>query len=201
MNKLEPLPYAYDSLEPFIDKETMHVHFDKHYNAYFNKFMNAIEGTVLEGKDVKVILKNLNLIPENIKQAVINNGGGYFNHRFFWSILKKDVEFKGEIVDAIISKWGSFEKFKEEFSNSALTQFGSGWAWLVYDKEKNDLVIMKTSNQDSPISQGFEPLLVVDVWEHAYYLKYQNKRNEFVENFFKIVDWEKVNEYLIDAKQ
>lgn len=201
MIKIEPLPYEYDSLEPFIDKETMHVHFDKHYNAYFNKFVNAIEGTILERKDVKVILHNLDLIPDNIKQAVINNGGGYFNHKFFWSILKKDVEFKGEIADAINAKWGSLDKFKEEFTQAALTQFGSGWAWLVYDKDKKDLVIMKTSNQDSPVSQGFEPLLVVDVWEHGYYLKYQNKRNEFVNNFFNIINWDKVNEIYLDVKQ
>ncbi|MBT3297701.1 superoxide dismutase [archaeon] len=200
MKILEPLPYAYDSLEPYIDQETMHIHFDKHYNAYFNKFIKAIEGTELEGKDVKEILKELNFIPEKIKQTVINNGGGYFNHRFFWNILKKDVEFKGKIAEEINNRWESFEKFKKELSQAALTQFGSGWAWLVYDKKNNKLKIIKTANQDCPLSNGYEPLIVIDIWEHAYYLKYQNKRNEFVENFFNIINWEKVDKLYSEAK-
>lgn len=192
------LEYDYADLEPYIDEETMKVHHDKHFHAYYENFMKAIEGSGLEGKDVKEILSNLDEIPEEIRQAVINHGGGYFNHRFFWSILKKEVAFEGEIADDINSKWGSFDKFKEEFSEAAKTHFGSGWAWLVLDV--GELKIIKTSNQDSPISKGMVPLLTIDVWEHAYYLKYQNKRPDYIENFFNVINWQKVNEYYLEEK-
>jgi len=195
---IQKLDYDYNALEPYIDEETMKIHHDKHFQAYFDNFMKSIEGTKLEGKDAKEILENLDNIPENIRQAVINNGGGYFNHKFFWTILKKDTKFEGEVAEAIISKWGSFEKFKEEFSNAAKTQFGSGWAWLVLDN--GELNITKTSNQDSPISKGIIPILAIDIWEHAYYLKYQNKRPDYIENFFNVINWEKVNEYYIECK-
>jgi superoxide dismutase, Fe-Mn family len=189
------LEYNYGALEPYIDKETMEIHHDKHYQAYHDNFMKTIEGSKLEGKEVKDILSDLNSIPEEIKTAVVNNGGGFFNHGFFWSILKKDVPFEGEIAEAIKEKFNNFE---EEFGNAAKTQFGSGWAWLVLDK--GELKIIQTSNQESPISKGMTPLLVIDVWEHAYYLKYQNKRPEYIENFFNVINWEKVNEYYMEAK-
>jgi superoxide dismutase, Fe-Mn family len=198
MNKVENLTYDYDALEPHIDEETMKIHHDRHFQAYFDNFIKTIEGTELEGKDVKKILGDLENIPDKIKQTVINNGGGYFNHKFFWTILKKDVPFEGEIEKAILEKWGSFEKFKEEFSNAAKTQFGSGWAWLVLSGE--GLKIIKTSNQESPISEGLIPLLTIDVWEHAYYLKYQNKRPDYIEGFFNVINWEKVNEYYLEVK-
>jgi len=196
MNEIKSLEYEYNALEPYIDEETMKIHYDKHYQAYFDNFIKTIKGTELEEKDVKEILLDLDGVPEKIKQAVINYGGGYFNHRFFWTILKKDVPFEGEIADAIIKKWGSFENFKEEFSNAAKTQFGSGWVWLVLDN--GELKIVKTSNQNSVISDGMKPLLNIDVWEHAYYLKYKNKRAEYVDAFFNVINWKKTNEYFLE---
>ena len=195
---LEPLPYAYDSLEPYLDEATMRIHHDKHHQAYFDNFMKAISGSSLERKEVKEILSNPSKIPAEIKTAVINHGGGYYHHSFFWTILKKKVEFKGEIAEAIKKKWGSFDNFKEEFSKAALTVFGSGWAWLVYDK---GIEIIQTKNQDCPLSLGKVPLLGIDVWEHAYYLKYQNRRAEYIENFFKIINWVQVDEYYKKAKR
>lgn len=194
MTQVEPLPYEYDALEPHIDEQTMKIHHDKHYQAYFDKFLVATEN--LEEKDVKKILSDLSKIPKEIKTAVVNNGGGYFNHNFFWKILKKDVAFEGEIAKAIESKWGNFEKFKGEFSNAALTLFGSGWVWLVVD-ESGELEIIQTKNQNSPISMGKKPVLGLDVWEHAYYLKYQNKRPDYVEAFFNVINWAKVNEFYL----
>ena len=198
--KLSELPYAYDALEPFIDEETMKIHHDKHHQAYFDKFIAAIKGTEWEGKDVKEILANLEMIPHEIKTAVINNGGGYFHHSFFWQILKKGVSFRGEVSEAIKEKWGSFDNFKEEFSKSALTLFGAGWVWLVVNENK-ELEIIQTSNQDCPLSINKNPLLAIDVWEHAYYIKYQNKRAEYIENFFKVINWEKVNKLYIAARE
>ncbi|HLC88600.1 MAG TPA: superoxide dismutase [Candidatus Nanoarchaeia archaeon] len=195
---LEPLPYAYDSLEPYLDEATMRIHHDKHHQAYFDNFMKAISGSSLERKEVKEILSNPSKIPAEIKTAAINHGGGYYHHSFFWTILKKKVEFKGEIAEAIKKKWGSFDNFKEEFSKAALTVFGSGWAWLVYDK---GIEIIQTKNQDCPLSLGKVPLLGIDVWEHAYYLKYQNRRAEYIENFFKIINWVQVDEYYKKAKR
>ena len=198
MNEFKPLPYEYDALEPVIDQQTMKIHHDKHHQAYFDKFTAAIKGTDLENKEVKEILSDLSQIPEDIKMAVINNGGGFYHHSFFWEIMKKDVPFSGEVAEAINTKFGSFEKFKEDFSKAALTVFGSGWAWLVLSD--GELEIIQTKNQDCPLSIGKIPLLAIDVWEHAYYLKYQNKRAEYVENFFKIINWEKVNELFLEAK-
>lgn len=198
MKQLEALPFAYNALEPYIDEETMRLHHDKHHQTYLDKFLAAIENhKEVKNKDVKEILKHLDKIPSEIKTAVINNGGGYFNHNFFWSVLKKDVKFDGEIAKSIIKKWGDFEKFKEEFSNISLSVFGSGWTWLVLDKD--ELKIVKTANQDSVISMGMMPLLVIDVWEHAYYLRYQNKRAEYVKSFFNVINWKRVNEYYLEA--
>lgn len=200
--ELEKLPYAYDALEPYIDEETMKVHHDKHHQAYTDKF-NAALAKVKEhfdGMTAEEILADKDKIPNLVKGAIVNNGGGYVNHSLFWQILKKDVEFAGGIADAIKSKFGSLEKFKEEFSEAAATQFGSGWAWLVVDKT-GELEITKTANQDTPLSEGKIPILCLDVWEHAYYLKYQNKRPTYIESFFNVINWEKVNELYLKAKK
>lgn len=195
------LPYDYDALEPYIDEETMRIHHDKHHQGYADKFNKAIENNPETAeKEPEELLKDWNLVPKEIMKKVRNFGGGYVNHNFFWTVLKKDMEFKGEIAEAIKEKFGSFEKFKEEFSAAAATVFGSGWAWLVLN-EKGELEIMQTKNQDSPLSYNKTPLLTIDVWEHAYYLKYQNKRKEFIDKFFNIINWEKVNEYYLKAKQ
>lgn len=198
------LPYAYDSLEPFIDKETMQIHHDKHHKAYFDKFVAAIKDyPELQNKDIVEILGNPDVISEQIKTAVVNNGGGFYNHTFFWSILKKEIKFNAdsEVGRAIVEKFKSFENFKEQFSNAAATQFGSGWAWLVVDKNSKELEILQTKNQDCPLSFGKIPLIAIDVWEHAYYLKYQNKRPEYIGAFFNIINWKKVEELFLESKQ
>lgn len=199
MKQLEALPYAYNALEPFIDEQTMRVHHDKHHQTYFDKFLAAIENhNELENKDVKEILSHLDKVPAEIRTAVVNHGGGYYNHNFFWSVLKKNVKFEGEIAKEITKKWGSFEKFKEEFSNNALGVFGSGWTWLVLDK--NELKIVKTSNQDSPISQGLIPLLALDVWEHSFYLKHKWDKPAYIRDFFEVINWKAVNDYYNEGK-
>jgi Fe-Mn family superoxide dismutase len=194
------LPYEYNSLEPYIDEETMKIHHDKHHKAYFDKFIAAIKDyPELHDKPIEEILSDLENISEKIKQAVINNGGGFYNHSLFWEILSKNKPFEenSEIGQKVIKKFGSFENFKQEFSNQSASVFGSGWAWLVYDKITRQIEIIKTSNQDSPLSLGKIPLLGIDVWEHAYYLKYQNKRPEYIEAFFNIINWEKVEELFV----
>lgn len=197
---LPELPFEYDSLEPYMDKETLVIHHDKHHQAYVNKLNAALEGnTELLEKDIKEILENLESIPSDIKTPVTNHGGGHFNHTFFWTILKKDTEFSGEVAEKIKEDFGSYDKFKEAFSNSAATLFGSGWAWLVINKE-GKLEILQTKDQVSPVSSGLKPLLVIDVWEHAYYLKYQNRRPEYIEAFFNLINWEQVNEYYLESK-
>lgn len=194
--ELPKLGYAYNALEPYIDEQTMILHHTKHHQTYTDKFNAALENNPeLQSKKAEDIIAELNKVPESIRTAVKNNGGGYINHNFFWEILKKDVKFTGKIADEINKKWGNFEAFKKEFSDAALTQFGSGWAWLVKDKT-GKLQIIKTANQDSPLSQGLTPLMCIDVWEHAYYLKYQNRRAEYIENFFKVINWEKVNAHM-----
>ncbi len=190
MEKLMKLDYEYNALEPYIDEDTMRIHHSKHHQAYVDKYNKAVEGSELENKPVEDVLKNLDVVPQEIKQAVINNGGGVWNHNIFWKVLKKGVEMPQELKELLEKNFGSVEKFKEEFTNAALTQFGSGWAWLVLDGK--ELKIVKTSNQDTPISQGLKPVLALDVWEHAYYLKYQNKRPDYVENFWNVVNWGEV---------
>lgn len=198
--KLPELPYLCDALEPYIDKETMEIHHSKHHKAYTDKFNAALEGhDELKAKTPEEIIANLNSIPESIRKAVRNNGGGYLNHSFFWPLMKKDVKISGSIAEAIDAKFGSFEKFKETFSQSAATLFGSGWAWLVVNS--GELEIMTTPNQDSPLTQGMRPILTLDVWEHAYYLKYQNRRPEYIQAFFNVINWEKVNELFENAKK
>lgn len=204
VNNFPELPYEYDSLEPYIDKETMQIHHDKHHKAYFDKFVVAIrDSPELQKNPVEKILSNINKIPEKIRLAVINNGGGFYNHNFFWSILKKNIPFNtdSKIGQKIVDEFGSFDNFKEQFSNSALTLFGSGWNWLVIDKKTKKLEIMQTKNQDSPISVGKIPLITIDVWEHAYYLKYQNKRVEYIQNFFNVIDWKKVEKLFLETER
>ncbi|CAM4142913.1 superoxide dismutase [Lacicoccus alkaliphilus] len=197
--ELPELPYAYDALEPHIDKETMEIHHSKHHNTYVTKLNDAVKGTDLESKDIEEVIKNLNSAPEDIKTAVRNNGGGHYNHSLFWEMLTPDAaEPSGEIKDAIESKFGSLDAFKEKFEAAGAGQFGSGWAWLVVNN--GELEVVSTPNQDNPITDGKTPVLGVDVWEHAYYLKYQNKRPEYLKAFWNVVNWEKVNELYKAAK-
>lgn len=197
--ELPKLPYAYDALEPHIDKETMEIHHSKHHNTYVTKLNDAVKGTDLESKSIEEIVKNLDAVPENIKTAVRNNGGGHLNHSLFWELLSPEQkELSGELKEAIESAFGSVDKFKEEFEAAAAGRFGSGWAWLVVNN--GALEITSTPNQDNPVSEGKTPVFGVDVWEHAYYLKYQNKRPEYLSAIWNVVDWDKVNELYQAAK-
>lgn len=192
---LEKLPYAYDALEPFIDAKTMEIHHGKHHQAYITNLNAALEKhpelKVETMDDLKALLADLDSVPVDIQAAVRNNGGGHFNHAFFWPLLKKNDGKKpsGKLMDAINDSFGSFESFQEAFSNAAKTRFGSGWAWLV--KKGDKLVVTSTPNQDTPLADG-TPLLGLDVWEHAYYLNYQNRRPDYVGAFFNVVNWEAV---------
>ena len=197
--ELPELPYAYDALEPHFDKETMEIHHAKHHNTYVTKLNDAIQGTELESKSIEDIIKNLDSVPEDKKTAVRNNGGGHLNHSLFWKLLTPDAkEVSGEVKDAIESKFGSVDEFKEKFEAAGAARFGSGWAWLVVNN--GELEIVSTPNQDNPVSEGKTPILGVDVWEHAYYLKYQNKRPEYLKAFWNVVNWDKVNELYNNAK-
>jgi Fe-Mn family superoxide dismutase len=189
------LPYAYDALEPTIDEQTMHLHHDKHHQAYVDKANAALEGTEWADKDVEEVLQNLDSLPDDKRTAVRNNGGGHYNHSLFWEMMSPDGggEPSGELADAISSAFGSFDAFKGEFKEAGITQFGSGWAWLVKNSD-GSVAVTKTANQDSPVSSGQTPLLGVDVWEHAYYLKYQNKRPEYLDAFWNVVNWDYVAE-------
>jgi Fe-Mn family superoxide dismutase len=189
------LPYPYDALEPHIDEATMRVHHDKHHQAYVDKANAALEGTQWADSDVEDVLKSLGDLPADKQAPVRNNAGGHYNHSLFWEMLSPDGggEPGGELGEAISSAFGSFDAFKEEFKNAGIGQFGSGWAWLVKDASGN-LAVTKTANQDSPISDGQTPLLGADVWEHAYYLKYQNKRPEYLDAFWNVVNWDYVAE-------
>jgi Fe-Mn family superoxide dismutase len=189
------LPYAYDALEPHIDEATMRVHHDKHHQAYVDKANGALEGTEWADKDVEEVLTNLSSLPDDKQGPVRNNAGGHYNHSLFWQMLSPDGggEPGGELGAAIESAFGSFDAFKEEFKNAGIARFGSGWAWLVKDGSGN-LAVVSTPNQDSPISDGQTALLGCDVWEHAYYLKYQNKRPDYIDAFWNVVNWDYVGE-------
>jgi Fe-Mn family superoxide dismutase len=189
------LPYAYDALEPTIDEQTMHLHHDKHHQAYVDKANAALEGTEWADKDVEEVLQNLDALPEDKRTAVRNNGGGHYNPRLFWEMMSPDGggDPSGDLAAAIDSAFGSLDSFKEEFKAAGANRFGSGWAWLVKDSS-GSLAVTSTANQDSPISDGQTPLLGVDVWEHAYYLKYQNKRPEYLDAFWNVVNWDDVAE-------
>ena len=201
MFNLPKLPYAYDALEPFIDAKTMEIHHTKHHQTYVDKLNKALEKyPKLQKNSAEDLIKNLEVIPEDIRTAVRNHGGGHVNHSFFWQILKKGIEPKGEILKAINKKFKGIDNFKELFKEAATTLFGSGWAWLVLNS-KGELEIVKTPNQDSPITHNMIPILGIDVWEHAYYLRYQNRRPEYVDAFFNVINWEKVNEHFLNAKK
>jgi Fe-Mn family superoxide dismutase len=189
------LPYPYDALEPHIDEATMRVHHDKHHQAYVDKANGALEGTEWADKDVTEVLQNLSSLPDDKQGPVRNNAGGHYNHSLFWQMMSPDGggEPSGELGEAINSAFGSFDAFKEEFKNAGIGQFGSGWAWLVKNAD-GSVAVAKTPNQDSPISDGQTPLLGADVWEHAYYLKYQNKRPEYLDAFWNVVNWDYVAE-------
>jgi Fe-Mn family superoxide dismutase len=194
MHTLPPLPYEYNALEPFIDAETMKIHHDKHHQAYVDKLNTALKThpELLE-KDLQELLKNLESIPEDIRTAVRNHGGGHFNHSFFWKILKinNGATPEGDLAQAIEQNFGDFESFKKLFTEMVSTQFGSGWTWLVQNSA-GMLAVRSTPLQDNPIMSGDTPLLGLDVWEHAYYLKYQNKRADYVAAFWNIINWQEV---------
>jgi Fe-Mn family superoxide dismutase len=194
-----PLPYAYDALEPHIDKMTMEVHHDKHHQAYVDKANAALEGTPLADVAVVDVLSDLSQVPEDKRTAVRNNGGGHYNHSLFWESMGPDGggEPGGELAQAIDSAFGSFADFKAKLKEAGVNQFGSGWSWLVLDGSA--LIVVGTPNQDNPISAGKTPLLGVDVWEHAYYLKYQNRRPDYIDAWWNVVDWGKVAERLSAA--
>lgn len=194
-HQLPALPYEFAALEPHIDALTMEIHHDRHHATYVNNLNAAIEGQAdLESKTIDELLRDINSVPENIRTAVRNNGGGHHNHSLFWTILSPNGggQPTGTVADAINAKFGSFDKFKEEFNKAATTRFGSGWAWLVLDQD-GELMIYSTPNQDSPVMDGNTPILGLDVWEHAYYLKYQNKRPDYIGAFWNVVNWEEVN--------
>ena len=198
---LPDLPYAYDALEPYIDEETMHLHHDKHHNTYVTNLNAAIEKyPELGEKTLEELLSDMDAIPTDIKTAVRNNGGGHANHSFFWEIMAPNAggEPTGEIKEAINEAFGDFSSFKEEFKKAAAGRFGSGWAWLVMENGK--LAITSTANQDSPLMEGKTPILGLDVWEHAYYLKYKNVRPDYIAAFWNVINWDEVNKRFEAAK-
>lgn len=198
---LPDLPYAYDALEPYIDVETMHLHHDKHHNTYVTNLNAAVEKhPELAEKSVEELISSMSTIPEDIQTAVRNNGGGHANHSFFWEILAPNAggEPTGDLKAAIDETFGSFDELKAEFKTAATGRFGSGWAWLVLDN--GTLKVTSTANQDSPLMEGQTPVLGLDVWEHAYYLKYKNVRPDYIEAFWNLVNWEKANEIFSAAK-
>ncbi|MBU5366313.1 superoxide dismutase [Enterococcus devriesei] len=198
---LPDLPYGYDALEPYIDVETMHLHHDKHHNTYVTNLNAAIEKyPELAEQTVEELVTNLSEVPEDIRTAVRNNGGGHANHSFFWKIMAPNAggEPTGEIKAAIDEAFGGFEKMKEEFKTAATGRFGSGWAWLVINNGK--LEITSTANQDSPLTDGKTPIIGLDVWEHAYYLKYKNVRPDYIAAFWDVVNWDQANKNLAAAK-
>ncbi|MFZ0076903.1 MULTISPECIES: superoxide dismutase [Exiguobacterium] len=198
--ELPELGYAYDALEPHIDARTMEIHHSKHHNTYVTNVNAALEGSEHEGKSLEELLQNLDSLPANIQTAVRNNGGGHWNHSFFWKLLKKNdgAAPTGELASAIDESFGSFEAFKDAFAKAATTRFGSGWAWLIVDGGK--LAVVSTPNQDTPVMEGKTPILGLDVWEHAYYLNYQNRRPDYINAFFNVIDWDHVAKLYADAK-
>lgn len=200
-HQLPDLPYAYDALESTIDERTMRIHHGKHHQGYVNKLNAALEGHPnLQDKSVEDLLRGIDSVPEDIRTAVRNNGGGHANHSLFWPTMSPNGGGKpsGELASAINSAFGSFEKFKEKFSSTASSQFGSGWGWLVVD-EGGNLKVYSTANQDSPYMKGDTPILGLDVWEHAYYLNYQNNRGTYVGNFWDVVNWDQVTKNFNNA--
>jgi superoxide dismutase, Fe-Mn family len=200
--QLPPLPYAFDALAPHIDARTMEIHHGKHHQAYVNKVNDAMEGVVaVQGKSIEEVLRNINEVPEDKRQAVINNGGGHANHSLFWQIMGPNGGGApaGDLADAINGVFGSFDNFKDTFSKAAAGRFGSGWAWLAVKNGK--LECYSTANQDSPLMQGDVPILALDVWEHAYYLNYQNRRPDYIQAWWNTVNWTKVGELFAGAQK
>ena len=190
---LPDLKYDYSALEPYVDGQTMEIHHQKHHGAYVSKLNGALEGhSDLANKSIEDLLKDLNSVPESIRGAVRNNGGGHFNHTMFWEIMSGNAGGapSGDLGSAIDNTFGGFDKFKDEFATAAMNRFGSGWAWLVLDN--GNLKVTSTANQDNPVSEGLKPVMGLDVWEHAYYLKYQNRRPEYIENWWNVVNWDEV---------
>lgn len=197
---LPDLPYAYDALEPHIDAETMTLHHDKHHATYVANANAALEKHPEIGEDLEALLADVSQIPEDIRQAVINNGGGHLNHALFWELMSpEETQISQELSEDIDATFGSFEDFKAAFTAAATGRFGSGWAWLVVNAE-GKLVVLSTANQDTPIMEGKKPILGLDVWEHAYYLNYRNVRPNYIKAFFEIINWNKVNELYQAAK-
>jgi Fe-Mn family superoxide dismutase len=198
--EVPPLPYDYDALEPHIDEATMRVHHDKHHQAYVDKVNAALEGTDLVGKDIEAVLTDLGSVPEDKRTAVRNNGGGHYNHSLFWEWMSPDGGGApdGDLAAAIDEAFGSFDDFKAKLKDAGVNRFGSGWAWLVHDG--SGLAVVSTANQDNPVSDGQTPLLGVDVWEHSYYLKYQNKRPDYIDAWWNVVNWAKVADGFSSAK-
>jgi Fe-Mn family superoxide dismutase len=192
--EVPPLPYDYAALEPTIDEQTMRLHHDKHHQAYVDKANGALEGTEHAGKPIEEVVANLDALPDDIRTVVRNNGGGHLNHSLFWESMSPDGGGAptGDLVSAIESEFGSFDAFKEKFEAAGANQFGSGWAWLVLDGDV--LTVTSSANQDNPVTGGQTPLLGNDVWEHAYYLKYNNRRPEYLKAWWDVVDWDKVAE-------
>ncbi|MBX6395044.1 MAG: superoxide dismutase [Alicyclobacillaceae bacterium] len=201
-HQLPPLPYAYNALEPYIDELTMQIHHDRHHGTYVNNLNAALEGHPdLQAKSIEDLLRGINSVPEDIRTAVRNNGGGHANHTLFWEIMSPNGggQPSGELADAINSTFGSFDSFKDQFTKAAVGRFGSGWAWLVV-KPDGKLAITSTPNQDSPYMDGDTPILGLDVWEHAYYLKYQNKRPDYVAAWWNVVNWDAVAKRFAQAR-
>lgn len=200
-HKLPELGYSYDALEPHIDARTMKIHHQKHHNAYVTNLNAALEKYPdLQDKTVEQLVRNLDQIPEDIRGAVRNHGGGHLNHTFFWNILKPNVDFKGELAVSLLAKFGSFENFRDALVKTGLGVFGSGWAWLVVN-QKSELELKGMPNQDNPITFGDTPLLGIDVWEHAYYLKYQNVRPDYLKAIINVMNWEVINEHYLATRE
>ena len=197
--EVPPLPYDYSALEPHIDEQTMHLHHDKHHQAYVDNANKALAGTEWEDRPVEAVLANLEILPEEIRTAVRNNAGGHANHSLFWEIMSPDGggEPSGSLADAIDDTFDSLDELKKQLNDAGVKRFGSGWSWLVYDG--TGLAVYSTANQDSPISNSDVPLLGIDVWEHAYYLKYQNRRPEYLETWWNVVNWAAVQQRLESA--
>ena len=191
--ELPPLPYDYNALEPYIDTLTMQIHHDRHHGAYVTNLNNAVQGTAVADWSLESLISRINEVPENIRTAVRNNGGGHINHSMFWQIMGPNAggSPSGELGDAIKQHFGSFDQFKATFKDAGAKRFGSGWAWLVLDKS-GKLQVISTANQDSPLMDGFFPVMGNDVWEHAYYLKYQNKRPDYLDAWWNVVNWDAV---------
>ncbi|WP_413362743.1 superoxide dismutase [Lysinibacillus sp. 3P01SB] len=198
--KLPELTYAYDALEPHIDARTMEIHHSKHHNTYVTNLNAAVEGTEFADKDINELIANLDALPADKQTAVRNNGGGHANHTLFWELIAPggSKEPVGEVKAAIEAKFGSFDAFKEEFAKAATTRFGSGWAWLIVDGDS--VAVTSTPNQDSPVMEGKTPILGLDVWEHAYYLNYQNRRPDYIGAFWNVVNWDVVEKKFQEAK-